>query len=245
MTKVRPVEPRKVAAGSASFDMSKVDAFDDHDGFVRTYEEAIRLSQDGIRDSHQKRLRYHILYQAALRACLDHPDLDMVECGCFLGHSTFMIARALERNGFKGELHVFDSFEGLSEFREEDHGPVFPTDEARANVRRHFKSDFERVEALLARFPFVKLYRGWIPDRFNDIPERPLSLLSIDVDLFDPILTSLENFYPRLVGGGSVFLDDYGSTSFPGARLAVDKYLAGTPHTMLLRLPFGSALLLK
>ena len=49
-----------------------------------------------------------------------------------------------------------------------------------------------------------------------------LSLLHIDVDLFEPTKACLECFYTHAVRGGIVILDDYGA--FPGANKAIDEF---------------------
>ena len=47
--------------------------------------------------------------------------------------------------------------------------------------------------------------------------------MHIDVDLYEPTKVSLENFFPHVVKGGIVILDDYGA--FPGANKAIEDYL--------------------
>jgi O-methyltransferase len=173
------------------------------------------------------------------------PYLDFVECGCFYGHSTCMLATLLKQNGFTGQFHVFDSFEGLSEFTIADACEYYETDDQKTQIRKHFASNEERVRALLSPFEFVKFYRGWIPGRFNEISDRRFSFLSVDVDLYEPTSQSLKHLFPRLMKDGTVYLDDYGYRTFPGARIAVDEYLSEFQQSSLLRMPFGSALVIK
>lgn len=227
-------------------DLSRFDPFDPAEPYQLLYREAIMAAHKGDSDNLSKQTRYFLLYQAARQACRKTPELDVVECGCLHGHSTYLIARLLQENGFTGQMHVFDSFEGLSAFTAPDEGDFYQTDEQKAAIRQHFKADREQVTALLAPFGFVRFYPGWIPDRFDEVKERRLGFLSVDVDLYEPTRDSLRFFFPRLVEGGMVYLDDYGLyRTFPGARKAVDEYLAGVPHRHLLRMPFGSALIIK
>lgn len=227
-------------------DLSRFDPFDPAEPFQILYREAILAAHKGEADNLSKRMRYFMLYQAARETCRRTPRLDVVECGCFRGHSTYLIARLLQENGFAGQMHVFDSFEGLSPFTEPDTGGVYQTDEHKETIRLHFKANREQVMALLAPFEFVRFYPGWIPERFEEVQDRRLGFLSVDVDLYEPTRDSLRFFFPRLVEGGMVYLDDYGFyRTFPGARKAVDEYLAGVPHRSLLRMPFGSALIIK
>ena len=55
-------------------------------------------------------------------------------------------------------------------------------------------------------------------------PQLKISLLNLDVDIYEPSVTVLEHLYPRIVEGGILILDDYGT--FPGETKAVDDYFA-------------------
>lgn len=48
--------------------------------------------------------------------------------------------------------------------------------------------------------------------------------MNIDVDLYKPILASLEYFWPRLVDGGYMLVHDYFSFSYAGARKAIEEF---------------------
>jgi O-methyltransferase len=228
-----------------SMDLSRVDPFDASEPYQILYREAINVAQDGKFDSLQKQFRFFMLYQAALAAVRQAPHLDFVECGCFYGHSTYMLATMLKQNGFRGEFHVFDSFAGLSELSDSDTCEYYINDEQIAKIRKHFASDETKFRNLLASFEFVRLHPGWIPTKFHEIRNRDLAFISIDVDLYEPTLESLKHLFPKLMTGGIVYLDDYGYKTFPGARIAVDEYLSSERQSRLLRMPFGSALLLK
>lgn len=66
--------------------------------------------------------------------------------------------------------------------------------------------------------------RKTMPRFFADHPEMSLALVNIDVDLYEPTAAALKHLFPRVVRGGVVILDDY--EGFPGAKKAVDEYLA-------------------
>lgn len=56
--------------------------------------------------------------------------------------------------------------------------------------------------------------------------EDTFAFVSIDVDLHDPTLASLEYFYPGLAKGGFTFVHDYNNRHSMGVRQAVDAFLA-------------------
>lgn len=64
-----------------------------------------------------------------------------------------------------------------------------------------------------------------VPEYVRIHPEFQISLLNIDVDIYEPTVTILKYLYPLVVSGGIVMLDDYGV--FPGETKAVDEYFTG------------------
>ena len=55
-------------------------------------------------------------------------------------------------------------------------------------------------------------------------PKLKISLLNLDVDFYEPSMSILKNFYPKLSKGGILMLDDYGI--WDGETMAADEYFA-------------------
>lgn len=58
-------------------------------------------------------------------------------------------------------------------------------------------------------------------------PDGPIAAAILDCDLHASYLTALEYIWPRLSPGGMIYLDEYYSLKFPGARIAVDSFIEG------------------
>jgi len=69
----------------------------------------------------------------------------------------------------------------------------------------------------------VTLVKGLLQDTMT--VDQPVAFAHIDVDWYEPVLTSLERLFPKLVAGGSVILDDY--HDWGGCRKAADQFLRG------------------
>jgi asparagine synthase (glutamine-hydrolysing) len=67
----------------------------------------------------------------------------------------------------------------------------------------------------------VSLIKGDIRDTLSI--QGPVALAHIDVDWYQPVITCLDNIFPRLSVGGTIILDDY--HSWGGCRKAADEYL--------------------
>jgi len=137
-----------------------------------------------------------------------------------------MIAKMIQEAGSVRQLHLFDSFEGLSEFAEEDNAGLTRQKHTTENMRRHFVYPETSLRHNMEGFDFVRVYRGWIPERFAEVDDREFALVHIDVDLYQPTLDSLRFFYPRLAPRGWIIVDDYNAQNFPGANIAVDRFIA-------------------
>lgn len=71
---------------------------------------------------------------------------------------------------------------------------------------------------------YVHFYKGWFEDTMpmaaKDIGN--LSILRIDADWYKSVYISLKYFYPKVVKGGFIIIDDYGY--YEGCTKAVKKY---------------------
>ena len=61
-----------------------------------------------------------------------------------------------------------------------------------------------------------------VPNYLKLNPKLKISLLNLDVDFYEPSMSILKNFYPKLSKGGILMLDDYGV--WDGETMAVDEY---------------------
>jgi hypothetical protein len=152
------------------------------------------------------------------------------ECGVFQGFSALFVCRAaaLTAGRFAGEgFHLIDSFEGFPKPRAEDFIPIRRGDET-GNAPAFKAGDaavsFEAVRGVFRDFPGIRFHRGFIPQVLSELPDTRWAFVHIDVDLYEPTRASLEYFYPRMVTGGVIVCDDYGSKLFPGARKAWESY---------------------
>lgn len=170
-------------------------------------------------------------------------DGDTAECGVLDGATSYLILSASQALAPQKEHFMFDSWEGLSE------PSVLDKDLPADAAFRWKKGDLCVPEAValenLSRFGRKTSLKGWIPDRFADVADRRFSFVHIDVDLYQPTRDSLEFFYERVVPGGVILCDDYGSEACPGARRAFDEFARSVPEKFVIHLPTGQGMLTK
>ena len=140
------------------------------------------------------------------------------EVGVFRGDFARQINFAFPDNN----LYLFDTFKGfddrdLSSNAEEING---------ASVSRlSFKST--STDSILAKMPFPEkcvIKKGYFPETF-DIPNERFIFVSLDTDLYQPIRSGLEVFYPLMVKGGVILVHDYFWSMTPGVKKAVDEFI--------------------
>lgn len=153
----------------------------------------------------------------------------IVEFGCYVGTTSLFIRRLMDLYWATNEFHVYDSFEGLPEKDIKDQSPLglqFRAGELRAS-KKDFIATFKK-----ARLQMPKVHKGWF-NELNDteIPDQ-IGFAFLDGDYYESILTPLARIWPRLTDGAVVIVDDYANESLPGAKRAVDEWLAGHRATI-------------
>jgi hypothetical protein len=159
----------------------------------------------------------------------------IAECGTYNGSTAYFMALVNERSGKDRQIHLFDSFEGLSRPSAEDGSYwragdlAYPEDAVRRN---------------LDGFHNIHIHRGWIPTQFSRVADNRFCFVHVDVDIYRPTRDSIEFFFPRLELGGMLVCDDYGFDSCPGARRAMDDFFSARPERII-HLPTGQGLVIK
>jgi hypothetical protein len=193
--------------------------------FLRAY--------DRLMPADRRRSAERKYFLRSLLSLADGLPGDTAECGVYTGASSWFTCKHFE--GSAKTHHGFDSFAGMPE----------PTALDGSYWRRGDSTVPEEVaRANLAGFK-VELHSGWIPNRFNELADRRFCFVNIDVDLYEPTRDSIEFFYPRMVPGGVIVFDDYGSLlQSPGVATAVDEFMEKHSEP-LIRSPTAQAFLIK
>lgn len=160
---------------------------------------------------------------------------DMAECGVYKGATAWFICAFVQKHGLSKALHVFDSFEGLSKPKNED-GTYW--------VAGNLATDEGTCRNNLSQFDFVKYYKGWIPDKFTEVDTTQFCFVHIDVDLYQPTFDAVSFFYERLNKAGILICDDYGFSTCPGAKKAIDDFFADKTETVIM-LTTGQGFIIK
>jgi hypothetical protein len=144
----------------------------------------------------------------------DKIEGDFAEVGVYKGNSSSVLVHyAKKANRI---VYLFDTFQGfdLKDLVGVDH-----------NKKVEFQNNsLNNVKTFLG-IDNVSYEVGYFPETFDsERHSRKFAVLSFDVDLYEPMKNCLEYFFPLLSKGGIIFIHDYSSCHWNGAKKAVDEF---------------------
>ncbi len=172
------------------------------------------------------------------RMVLEVPG-SIVELGVSRGVSFFAFHKMLEifcPMDTARKIYGFDSFEGLTDFSEPD-GRGHHDDLSDKRV-----GGWSAAEVESEIFELVKLFNAdnvlanercrlikgriqdTIPAFLSETPGLRISLLHLDMDLYEPTLFALRHLWDLLAPGGVLVMDEYGLPPWGGEAAAFDEF---------------------
>jgi hypothetical protein len=156
----------------------------------------------------------------------------VIECGVFRGFGLMAWAKLsamLEPENLTRRIYGFDSFSGFPEVSDKDANSVAMPD------RGGLQADsFDELHALIEEYDRdrflghvdkVHLVRGdvcqTIPQFVAEHPHLVVSLLFLDLDLYEPTKAALENLLPRMPRGAVLAFDELDNPMWPGETMAL------------------------
>ena len=150
-------------------------------------------------------------------------DGDLLEVGVYKGSTATVLASIARKLG--RTLYLLDTFEGFA---------ATDLQGIDADKEMNFAdTSVEAVRALVGEAN-VRFVKGYFPASATHLPpEGRYGLVHIDCDLYAPIKSALDYFYPRMVPGGFLIVHDYSSLHWNGAERAVDEFFADKPESVV------------
>jgi O-methyltransferase len=153
----------------------------------------------------------------------------VADCGVYLGSSTIGIGLYMCEHKIRKDIYGFDSFEGFDPKSAAQDLQLGGAENEDRHLRGFSATSYDRVSAKVRSYGLrnVHLVKGYFRDSFPTVsPELRFSFVHLDVNLYDSYKECLEFFYPRMVPGSIVLLDEYNDPPWPGCNNAVDEFLA-------------------
>ena len=175
--------------------------------------------------------RRYILSCAAYH-CI-HLDGDFVECGAYTGVGVKTVVDYLGGTEFPKDFWLYDLFE--HDDRMLHH-----------RMPQHGADLYEKVKSKFQAYPQVKIFKGNIPEIFEDGHSPQLiAYLHIDLNQAPAEVAVLEALFDRIVPGGIIILDDYEWAGiYRSQKLAEDPWFESRKHRVF-PLPTGQGSVIK
>jgi hypothetical protein len=177
----------------------------------------------------------------------------IIEAGVYHGGGLMawaQLSSILEPYNHQRHVIGFDTFEGFTSIDEKDGQENSKFKKVGAWSSPSY-DDIARCAQIhditrpMGQIPKVYLIPGDImktADQFiKQNPHTVVSLLYLDVDLYEPTKKMLEVFGPRMVKGSILAFDQINTSAFPGETLAVDEIL-GIKNLAIKRPTFGTSI---
>jgi hypothetical protein len=244
-SKIHSREPKN-QSGNDLTQFERINAFFEQDG-GSILNKVDAFPKYATRQSIAKFLTKYELFKQILNV-----NGSIVEAGVLHGGGTLAWAKLssiLEPTNHTRKVIGFDTFEGFPSVDEKD---FKGTDGSLIKVGELQGSTYESVtEAVsiydenrpLSHISKVELVKGDIaetaPNYLDENPHLVVSMLYLDVDLYEPTKVMLETFVPKMPKGGIIVFDELNAKMFPGETVAVDEVL-GLKNLSIKRFSFDS-----
>jgi len=150
----------------------------------------------------------------------------IAEFGCWRGSTTLLLAKALrifDSNGPK-VVHAFDSFQGLTEFRQEDGVASEQLGDYRGS-----RMMIEECASMVGLLDYIAIHEGLIentlPRFVQRHPEMRFSFVYCDTDLYSATKDIIAVMWGLVTPGGLMVFDQWNMEEFPGEGIAVNEFL--------------------
>ena len=181
-----------------------------------------------------------------------HVNGSIIECGVLHGAGLLAWAKLssiLEPANHPRKVVGFDTFEGFPNVHEKDvkTGTDFHLSKGglKGSPYEYVKRAVEvyDMNRPISHIPKVELVKGDLcytaPRYVEENPHLVVSLLYLDVDLYEPTKKALEVFVPHMPKGAIIAFDELNAKIFPGETQAVDEVI-GLSYLKIRRFPFDS-----
>lgn len=171
---------------------------------------------------------YLLIYFAEISS---HVSGDFLELGVHTGSTVERVIECLNFEKLEKKYFLYDLFE----WNEGD---------SHQKLAGHSDDMYKNVVARFAKYPFVTIVKGNVPDAFLDVFPEQVAFAHIDMNHPDPEVGALDMVLPRLSKGGCVVLDDYAWWGYSAQKVELDP-IAKKYNLKIVDLPTGQGLLIK
>jgi hypothetical protein len=156
----------------------------------------------------------------------------IVECGVYRGFGLMTwanLSAVLEPNNLTRRIYGFDTFEGFDSVSELDKSGVYAPSEGELQADSYEEllelTKIYDSNRFLGHIPKIHLIKGdvtqTVPKFIDENKHLVVSLLFLDLDLYEPTRIAIEYFVPRMPKGAIIAFDELDNPIWPGETTAL------------------------
>jgi hypothetical protein len=169
----------------------------------------------------------------------------ILEFGVYMGSGLFSFASfssILEPYNYQRRIIGFDTFTGFPSVSEKDRSAHYESPEMKKggfSVSEKHLSDIRHsvdlfdLNRYLNHLPKIELVQGdvvkTVPEFLKNNPHTLISLLYLDLDLYEPTMSALNELFERVVSGGIIAFDEINNPMWPGETQAFLEFFKNKP----------------
>jgi len=178
----------------------------------------------------------------------------VIECGVLFGGGLMtwaQLSAILEPANHQRRIIGFDTFSGFSSVSEKDRSDKSTFLCENGSLSIDSSADLKRCIEIYDMTRYfnhiekVELVKGDVCETANDYlhrnPHLVVSLLYLDMDIYEPTKKAIEVFFDRIPKGGIIAFDEVNQPLWPGETLAL-RDSVGIGSLEIRRLPFGTGI---
>ncbi len=163
---------------------------------------------------------------------------DFVECGVNRGGMAKAVQTYSKLRNTNRTFWLLDTYSGLSETH------LTESERKNSSYLSSYANCLADVQETFADCPNIQIIPGTVPETLKFVTSEKIAYLSIDMNCTMPEIAAVRFFWPKLVDGAIIVLDDYGWPGHLEQKLAMDCF-AKEAGKEVLPLPTGQGILIK
>jgi len=188
------------------------------------------------------------LYKWELFKQIQNVHGSILEFGVYMGSGLFSFASfsaILEPYNYQRRVIGFDTFSGFPGISDKDKSGQYASPELKIGGFRVSETHLTDLEQSIEMFdsnryinhlPKIELVPGdvlkTIPEFLKANPHTLISLLYLDLDLYEPTMAALTELYNRVVSGGIIAFDEINNPMWPGETEAFLEFFKNKAVTL-------------
>lgn len=171
---------------------------------------------------------------------------DFVECGVNRGFMSSAIMSYLDWNRLDRNFYLVDTFEGIREeiLSDEEKAVGYAEKNRKALAQGDYVYGAESVKKNFEEWPRAYVVQGFVPKVLKDLPATSVAFVHLDMNNVTPEKAAAEYFWPLMIRGGVMLLDDYAFIGYGLSKKGMDDF-ADAVGVEILSLPTGQGILIK